>query len=92
MNASWTKFNNTWMVRVDGGVEVEGDALTLTVVKKDGTSKDVMTFNEPEFTKDGVSIYCPISAMKFSRVAERNARANAIADGAVVRNGVLYHV
>lgn len=92
MNASWTKFRDTWMVRVEGDVIVDGDFLTFTVVKKDGSAKEVMTFNAPEFVKDGVSIFCPIASAKSSDVAHRNTISNAKKDGATFRNGFAYHV
>lgn len=89
---TWTKFNGTWMVRVEGDIAVDGDALFFEVTAKSGKTKVVATMNEPEWTKDGVAIYCPIEAARFSRVAERNARANAKADGAIERNGSYYHI
>lgn len=89
---TWTKFNDCWMVKVTGEVTVRGEYLEIQVTKKDGAVQIVMTMNEPEFTKDGFAIYCPMKSLKSSNVAARNARANAKADGAVIRAGRAYYI
>jgi hypothetical protein len=89
---TWTKLNGCWMVKVVGDVAVRGDYLDVEVSKRDGGSQMVMTMTEPELAKDGFAIYCPIKSRKSSRVAERNARANARSEGAVFRNGCAYYV
>ena len=91
-SGTWTKFNDTWMVKVTGEVTVRGDFLEIEVSKKDGAKKIVMTMNEPELSKDGFAIYCPMKSLKSSNVAARNARANAKADGAVIRDGRAYYI
>jgi len=89
--ATWTKLNNCWMVKVTGPVVIDGDFLEFTVTKADGSAKVVMTMSQPERVGDGWGIYCPIKSMKFSDVAGRNARANALADGGVKHsNGGVY--
>ncbi len=91
-SGTWTKFNNCWMVKVTGEVTVRGEYLEIEVSKKDGAVQIVMTMTEPELTKDGFAIFCPMKSMKFSNVAARNARANAKADGAVIRDGRAYYI
>ncbi len=91
-SGTWTKFNDTWMVKVTGAVTVRGDFLEIEVTKRDGAKQVVMTMNEPELAKDDFAIYCPMKSLKSSNVAARNARANAKADGAVFRNGRAYYI
>ena len=89
---TWTKFNDCWMVKVVGDVVASGEYLDIEVTKKDGSSQTVMTMIQPELVKDGFAIYCPMKSMRFSNVAARNARANAKADGAVIRAGRAYYI
>lgn len=92
LKATWTKFNDCWMVRVEGDVIIDGHVLEFEVTKKDGTNKTVQTLDEPEWSKDGVAIYCPMGSTKHSYVAERNRYANARAEGAIIRNGSVYYI